>query len=322
MFAGRHPVAGALHRRLIRWSAGIILGCSIGSAAIGSEPAAALHQRPTSILFIGNSFTQGALSAVRNWHADKVTDLNHDGYGGVPALFEEFAEEAGLAYDVSLETWGGKTLGFHYDSLRARFDRPWDVVVLQEYSVLDPARPGNPANYLRDVTRLAGLFRARNPKVRIYLMATWTRADQTWKPGGHWYGQPVTAMAEDLRAAADCAASTTSAVAGVLPVGQAWNRAFAAGIADPNPYDGISFGEMDLWAYDQYHASVAGYYLEALVTFGGVTGVDPTKLGPQEKAADALGLSSSQAQALQQVAKAELTSQRQKSTGRNSRACS
>lgn len=307
---------GALPHRLIRWSAGIILGSSICSAALGSEPAAALHQRPTTILFVGNSFTQGAFSAVRNWHAEKVTDLNHAGYGGVPALFEEFAEEAGLAYDVSLETLGGKTLGFHYDTRRAAFDRRWDVVVLQEYSVLDPARPGNTANYLRDVARLTAVFPARNPKVRIYLMATWTRADQTFKPGGHWYGQPVTAMAEDLRVAADCAASTTSAVAGVLPVGQAWNRAFAAGIADPNPYDGISFGKIDLWAYDQYHASVAGYYLEALVTFGGVTGVDPTKFGPQERAADALGLSPSQAEALQQVAKAELTSQRSQSLKR------
>lgn len=312
---------GALPRRLIRWSAGIILGFSIGSAALGSQPAAALHQRPRTILFVGNSFTQGALSAVRNWHADKVTDLNRAGYGGVPALFEEFAEEAGLAYDVSLETEGGKTLGFHYDTRRAALDRRWDVVVLQEYSVLDPARPGNPANYLRDVARLTALFRARNSKVRIYLMATWTRADQTFKSSGHWYGQPVTAMAEDLRVAADCAAIATSAVAGVLPVGQAWNRAFSAGIADPNPYDGVSFGKVDLWAYDQYHASVAGYYLEALVTFGGVTGVDPTKLGPQEKAADALGLSPSLAQALQQVAKAELASQHNRSIGRNSRPC-
>ncbi len=50
---------------------------------------------PRTILFLGNSFTQGAHSAVRNWHANRVTDLNREGYGGVPALFKEFADESG-----------------------------------------------------------------------------------------------------------------------------------------------------------------------------------------------------------------------------------
>src|SRR3546814_9027112 len=97
------------------------------AAAPATEPKAA----PKTILFIGNSFTQGAHSAARNWRAGSVTDLNKAGYGGVPALFELFTEQAGLDYRVSLETQGGKTLGFHYDERRALFDRPWDVVVLR-----------------------------------------------------------------------------------------------------------------------------------------------------------------------------------------------
>jgi hypothetical protein len=113
-------------------------------------------------------------------------------------------------------------------------------------------------------------------------------------------------MANDLRSAADTARSRTAGIAGVLPVGQAWSRAFTTGVADPNPYDGISFGQIDLWSYDQYHASTAGYYLEALVVFGAVTGVDPTKLGPQEKSADELGLSAAQATALQKIARDQL----------------
>ena len=52
---------------------------------------AADHFRVT---FVGNSFTQGAHSAARNWGADMVTDLNGAGYGGVPALFKLFAEQA------------------------------------------------------------------------------------------------------------------------------------------------------------------------------------------------------------------------------------
>lgn len=273
----------------------------------GATPSAPTKAAPKTILFIGNSFTQGAHSAARNWRASSVTDLNNAGYGGVPALFKLFAEQAGLDYRVSLETQGGKSLGFHYDERRQLFDKAWDIVVLQEFSTLDRAKPGDPADYMRNVGRLASLFKARNPAVDIRLAATWSRADQIYKSGGHWYGKPVTAMADDLRAAADRAQSATPSVAGVVPVGQAWNRAMTTGVADPNPYDGIAYGQLDLWAYDHYHASVAGYYLSALVTFGAITGIDPTTLGAKEKGADELGLSDAQALALQRVARDTLS---------------
>lgn len=296
--------------RLAHWSIGAALWFAASSCAAietaGQSRASAVATQPRSILFVGNSFTQGAHSAVRNWNAGKVTDLNGAGYGGVPALFKAFTEQAGLNYIVSLETQGGKTLGFHYDERRQLFDKSWDIVVLQELSTFTRARPGDPTDYYRDVSRLTSMLKARNPVVDVRLMATWTRADQTYKPQGHWYGKPVTAMADDLRRAADHARANTPGVSGILPVGQAWNRAFAAGIADPNPYDGLSAGQIDLWAYDQYHASIAGYYLEALVVFGGITGIDPTTLGPKEMAADQLGLSSAQAVALQRVARDQL----------------
>ncbi len=278
------------------------------AAAAPSPPAAAAPQR--TILFVGNSFTQGAHSALRNWRADTVTDLNGDGYGGVPALFAAFARQSGLNYRVSLETQGGKTLAFHYDERRQKFDRAWDVVVLQELSTFTRDRPGDPTTYFRDVKRLSSLLQKRNPKVDIRLMATWTRADQTFRKDGHWYGKPVTQMADDLHAAALFAKAQTPGHPGVLPVGKAWNRAFATGVADPNPYDGTSFGQLDLWTYDQYHASVAGYYLEALVVFGAITGIDPTRLGPGEASADTLGLSEKQAAALQVVARDTLAANR------------
>lgn len=281
----------------------------VNALALAATSGAMAQPRARTILFVGNSFTQGAHSAVRNWHAASVNDLNHAGYGGVPALFKEFTLEAGLAYQVSLETQGGRTLGFHYDSRRQLFDRAWDVVVLQELSTLDRERPGDPTEYLRDVPRLAAFFRARNPAVRLELMATWTRADETYRPGGHWYGRPVTAMALDLRAAANAARARVPGHIGIVPVGEAWNRAFATGVADPDPYDGIPYGELDLWSFDQYHASTAGCYLEALVTFGHITGVDPLTLGRDEHAADELGLSPMQASALQRVAHDQLASE-------------
>ena len=78
------------------------------------------------------------------------------------------------------------------------------------------------------------------------------------------------------------------------------------GVADSNPYDGREFGRIDLWSYDQYHASIEGSYLEALVVFGYVTGVDPRTLGGNERAARDLGIQTRVAVALQQVAAAQL----------------
>ncbi|WP_019516188.1 hypothetical protein [Sphingomonas sp. Mn802worker] len=275
-----------------------------------SPPAVASTRAARTILFIGNSFTFGANSPLRNWRASTVTDLNGTGYGGVPALFKAFTDQAGLDYQVSLEVDGGKTLGFHYEKCRRLFDRAWDVVILQEYSTLDPERPGDARAYINDVARLSRLFARRNPQVQVQLTATWSRADQVYRsPGGLWSNKPVSQMALDLRAAADRARAVNPLVTGVLPVGQAWNRAFAAGVADPNPYDGVSFGQINLWSFDHYHASTAGYYLEALIVFGRVTGIDPTTLGPGEQAADTLGLSREQASALQRIARDQLAAE-------------
>ncbi len=265
---------------------------------------------PRTILFIGNSFTQGAHSAVRNYRANTVTDLNRAGYGGVPALFKLFADQARLNYAVSLETQGGRTLGFHLAERRALIDRAWDVVVLQDLSTFSREAPGDPATHIRDAGALASMFTRANRAVQVEIMATWSRADQVYRPGSPWSGTPIAKMANDLYAGSLKARAANRDIDGVIPVGEAWNRAFAARIADPDPYDGTSFGQLDFWAYDQYHASVAGYYLEALVVFGKITGVDPRTLGPGEKAADDLGLSDAQAVALQRIAWETLAAER------------
>jgi hypothetical protein len=255
-----------------------------------------------SILFVGNSFTFGALSPVMNWNASTVTDLNGDGVGGVPALFKRFTEESGLQFDVSLETAAGRSLDWHWTNRRALLDRSWDDIVLQEYSTLDPDRPGDPARLLSASAKLAAMFRARNPKSRIALVATWSRPNLTYVPGEHWSGQPIERMALDVRRADDRAQRATAAIGRVVPVGEAFNCAIASGIADRNPYDGIAPGTVDLWAEDHYHASTAGYYLEALTIFAVVTRRDPRRLGPSESAGAELGLSPTLVGRLQQVA--------------------
>jgi hypothetical protein len=267
-----------------------------------------------SVLFIGNSFTFAAGSAVRFYRADTVTDLNGQGQGGIPALFRSFANQAGLDYDVSLETHPGSNLDFHLANRRDVISgRRWDVVVMHGHSTLDVEAPGNPAKLLETSAQMATLLRGRNPRVDIYLLATWSRADQTYRSSGPWAGKPIAAMARDVRAAYDQAAARISAKA-VLPVGEAWTRAMQTGIADPNPYDGVEVGKLDLWTWDHYHASIAGSYLEALVVFGGVTGRDPRGLGDVECSAYELGLSRPQARALQQVAADQLTADGRKLT--------
>jgi len=266
-------------------------------------PAPAVAQAaPRTILFVGNSFTFGAGSPVRRYRPDSVRDLNGDGIGGVPALFRTFAEQAGLDYAVSLETSPGKSLEWHWTERRALIDRRWDVVVLQGYSTLDAQRPGDATGHIRHAGLLAQMFTRANPAVDVELVSTWTRADLTFRPGSPWSGRPVAAMADDLAAASAQARARYREIDGVVPVGRAWTRAIAAGVADANPYDGIAYGQVGLWAWDHYHASTAGYYLEALVVFGRVTGIDPRTLGAGERAADDLGLHPALAQALQRIA--------------------
>ena len=262
-----------------------------------------------SILFVGNSFTYGAHSPVWRYRADTVTDLNGDGVGGVPALFKLFTQEAGLDWQVSLATHGGVGLEWHWAHDLERVDRPWDHVVLQSLSTLDKDKPGDPALLTEYTGRFVERFRSRNAKVDVRLDATWSRPDMTYTPGNGspspWRGKSIFAMADDLRRAYDIAARTPG-VTNVIGVGEAFSAAIRAGISDPNPYDGVSFGQIDLWTYDHYHASTWGYYLEALVIFGALTGKDPASLGPKETAAAELGISQEQASSLQRIASHQL----------------
>lgn len=287
-----------------------LMACAPGVAQQNPPGMATQAQEaPQRILFVGNSFTMGANSAVLRYRPDSVEDINGEGVGGIPALFARFAEQAGLDWTVAHETRGGTTLDFHLNQRREEIDRPWDVVVMQQFSVLNPQKPGDPGDTVRDAPALADIFAAQNEDVRVYLLATWTRADQAWKPEGTWYGQPVEAMALDVRRGLDMADAASDEIDAVIPVGEAWNRAMAEGVADPNPYDGRAYGQVDLWSYDHYHASAEGSYLEALVIFAQVTGFDVRQFGSQERAAHELGIDPKVADALQKTAMAQLAAE-------------
>jgi len=277
-----------------RWLANLLWLCA---TLMGACPATAER-----ILFVGNSFTYGGGSPIRYFHPELAHDLNRGGLGGVPALFKIFALQAGLDWDVSLETEAARDFAYHLANRKAELAGAWDVVVLQDYSTLEKQHPGEAGPHIRDAARLAALFRAANPSARVLLETTWPRADMIYPAGAPWRGKPVRAMLDDLARANALALAGSRDLSGVIPVGEAWVRAMDQGVADPNPYDGIGFGKLDLWTWDHYHASSTGYYLAALVIFGRVTGYDVRRLGPRERAADELGMSGIMATALQRIA--------------------
>jgi hypothetical protein len=308
------------HRRFHHAARGALLGFALAVvAALSAQPtpapaAAARPALPTappkpmgSLLFIGNSFLFGSGSPLRFYEAHTVTDLNGTGFGGVPAVFKLMALQAGLDFDVSQETVSGQGFDHHFAEKAAVIgSRPWDRVVMQSFSLLDRAKPGDPTLLIKSAGQIADLVHRKNPRVDIRLIATWPRADHVYPEKGHWHGKSVERMALDVRAAYDRAAAASPHIRGVIPVGEAWVRAMRTGLADPNPYDGVEFGRINLWTWDHYHGSTAGLYLEALVIFGDVTGLDPRSLGKTERTGYELGLSGDQMVALQQVAYDEL----------------
>jgi hypothetical protein len=263
-----------------------------------------------TILFVGNSFTYGQNSAARFYQSDTVTDLNGAiggrTVGGVPALFKQMTVEAGLDYQVSLETYPGKGLDFHYTERLPLLDKAWDDIILQSFSTLDAEHPGDPGLLTKYSQMFTNTFLAKNPQAKIYLSASWSRPDLTYPAGKPWSGKPIQQMGKDIQAGYVAAFTATPKDTGVIPVGLAFNRAIDTGLADPTPDDGTAAGQINLWSFDNYHASSFGYYLEALMVFGKVTGKDPLSLGDRERVGADLGFSPAQTKALQQVAHDQL----------------
>jgi len=291
------------------------------AAALASGAA---HAAP-SILFIGNSFTYGdpagAAPDVMYYKPSSVTDLNGLGIGGVPALFKQMTVDRGLNYDVSLETEPGSNLDFHFNNRLSLINKPWDKVVMHGQSNLDFAAPNNPAKISTYTGILGTVFQSQNPQVDISLTATWSRANLTYQPACNglnppspWCGGSIYQMGLDvMKGYQVAAANNPTIVSRVNPVGLAWNNAIAAGFADPNPYDGITAGQVNLWAPDSYHASNYGYYLHALVVFGEETGQSPTVLGYDTVAKD-LGFTADQAMQMQGFAAAAIAAVPEPST--------
>jgi len=143
------------------------------TAVVSADPVLPVRplQPQGSVLFIGNSFLFGSGSAVRFYRAASVTDLNGGGVGGVPALFKAFAAQAGLDFTVSLETASGQGLDYHFAEKADVIGQPWDRVVMLGYSLLNRAKPGDPALLILSVKQVADLLHRQNPLVDIRSLA-------------------------------------------------------------------------------------------------------------------------------------------------------
>jgi hypothetical protein len=145
-----------------------------------------------------------------------------------------------------------------------------------------------------------------NPDALIHLYQTWARPDLTYLPDAAYSGEPLDTMANELVDAYAGAALANTMVAGVVPVGEAFMRAIDDGVAMSNPYEPTP-RTLDLWwEEDQFHSSVYGSYLSALVMFGALTGIDPASFGANEQAASDLGIRPRDALRLQRVASDQL----------------
>lgn len=133
---------------------------------------AAQAAEPTTVLFVGNSYTFGRVDPVMGYNAANVTDLSRPGqagrpsfdnltnanpyephpWGGVPGIFKQMTVQVGLNYAVSLSTRNAASLRGHYLNTSNTWDlqsnlahQKWDQVVLQDLSdePLSAGRSGN-----------------------------------------------------------------------------------------------------------------------------------------------------------------------------------
>jgi hypothetical protein len=302
------------------------------------------------ILFVGDSFTYGRYQPVRQYNSGGtqtpaggsalVVDENYrqtgaraetsetGPFGGIPGIFAEFAVEKGLDYDVHIEAIAATSLQTHYSVASSVIDDArWNAVVLQELSArpltgaLTGSSQSDPANFCKAVQTIERGVHAAAPSASVYLYETWPQGEWAQALAGNAaspgfaaaYANALTATGTAYHNVYYRAAALDGAIAAVAPAGEAWSRAWAAGIANPDPYTGSAPGPL-LWygietvndpaitTPDYHHPGIGGAYLSALVLFQQVTGIDVRTLGNGETAAAALGIPSAQAVQLQQVA--------------------
>lgn len=224
---------------------GIIAGCS----ATGPS---------SHVLFIGNSYT---------------TENN------LSRLFADLSNAGRHPVAVDVVAVGGATLAQHLKSPDAPgriASRSWDVVVLQEQSIL-PAIPSQRTTGMYPAVRQL-VQKARNAGARPVLLLTWGRRDGLPDAGFNSYDAMQAQLTKGYQGIADELGVT------VAPAGEAWSREVAQGR-----------GQV-LWQADGSHPSLVGSYLTACVLYATIYGESPVGLPAPG------GISQEDAKLLQQIA--------------------
>jgi hypothetical protein len=171
--------------------------------------------------------------------------------------------------------------------------------------------------------RHGGRVHASDPKADLYLYSTWAPADTAYLDAtadGMSFSTPVYlrslgVLTDAYRDATLSAAQQDGHIRDIAPVGDAWERAWREGVANPDPYSGagisLSFNYQpgsepstkDVPTDAGYHhPSKYGAYLSGLVLFETLTGADVRRFGEDETSAAELGIPRATAVQLQRVA--------------------
>lgn len=184
---------------------------------------------PLRVLFIGNSYTSA---------------------NNLPKMFARLADSLGRPVKVGMSTRGGWTLADHASSgatIRQIEEHSWDMVVLQEQSVI-PSVEVTRSRLMYPAGRvLDRKIRARGPEIVLFM--TWGRRDGLPEEGHDTF--------EDMQAQLEEGYTELARRLGavVAPVGIAWLNALEA-----NP-------ELNLWTRDGSHPNRKGSYLAACVFY-------------------------------------------------------
>ena len=272
-----------------------------------------------------------------NFGTDVPARMEHaseyDPWGGIPGIFAELAHEANLPYDVHMEAISATTLAKNYSvASNVIAQSLWDDVILQEASFepisssLSHNSKSDPQAFCSAVETIEREVHAAAPHANVFLYATWAPADTAWldttADGAPFSsGEFLRYLAKLTAAYHDAywsAAAHDGHILNIAPAGDAWARAWREGVANPDPYTGSAPGVALSFDYQPgsqpstrniptdagfHHPSKYGAYLNGLVLFETITGMDVRRFGQHERAAKDLGIDEQTAVELQRVAR-------------------
>jgi hypothetical protein len=303
--------------------------------------------RVCSVLFVGDSFTHGRYTPVRTfnaeipgepWQPPQVIDENYGQtgerqelepgpWGGIPGIFSELAQQMHLSYEVHIEAISATSLKKNFNAASDVIAQAgWQTVVLQEISVkplprsLTNSEISDPPGFWASVQTIEQAVHAVAPKAQIFLYETWASGDLAKAIAGdpsqpdfeEKYFKALDVLLDTNLASYRCAAQRDGNVAGVAPAGEAWRRAWADGLANPDPFQspalpllwyGINaVNDPPISKPDYHHPGVYGAYLAGLVLFVKMTGADVRRLGASDQVAAELDIPGELASRLQREA--------------------